>query len=77
MFGGGVNPPAPLQTKIQNSVSIESECFRFRRFPENLVEIGLVDSETWLKKKISTVRKHKPSAYGPANQVTREEMLSC
>ena len=35
----------PPQTKIKNSVSIEFECSRFRRFFENLVEIGLVDSE--------------------------------
>ena len=39
-------PSCPYaQTKIQNSVLIESECSRFRRFRENLVEICLVDSE--------------------------------
>ena len=43
-FGLFFDPMAP-QTKIQNSVSIESECSRFLRFRENLVEIGLVDSE--------------------------------
>ena len=38
-------PSCPPETKIQNSVSIESECLRFQRFRENLVEIGFVDSE--------------------------------
>ena len=42
---GFFRPSCPPQTKIQNSVSIESESSRFRRFRENLVEIGLVDSE--------------------------------
>ena len=43
-FGFFVYPPAP-QTKIQNSVSIESGSSRFLRFRENLVELGFVDSE--------------------------------
>ena len=44
VFGGFFDPSAP-QIKIQNSVLIESECSRFGKFRENLVEIGLVDSE--------------------------------
>ena len=37
-------PPAPTD-KNSKFCSIESECSRFRRFRENLVEICLVDSE--------------------------------
>ena len=38
------DPPAPTD-KNSTFCLIESECLRILRFSENLVEIGLVDSE--------------------------------
>ena len=45
VFGRGFRPTCPHRKKNRNSVSIESECLRFLKFRENLIEIGLVDSE--------------------------------
>ena len=52
VFVGFFSTLLPPQANIQNSVSIESECSRFRRFRENLVEIGVVDSENFGGKNI-------------------------
>ena len=64
LFFSTLLPPPPPQTTILNFVSIKSDCSRFWRFCENLVEIGLVDS-----KKLGW-KKYKPfEINGPARLI--------